>query len=151
TLLFASFLSDLGLFALPPEIARLTPKRMTAVQKRQFEKHPEASFLLLTESGSSALNENVLTIVREHHEYCDGSGYPRGLTAEKILMLSKVVVICGDLVRTASDFLLPPAEAAKVMFPEFTEKLLKEHPELVAKYERELLVPFFKIMSKGGL
>lgn len=151
TLLLSCFLCDVGLFALPPEIQRLKLKRMTPAQKRLYEKHPEASYLLLSETPSSAINQNLLMIVRQHHEYCDGSGFPSGLTASQILQLSKLVVLCGDLVRYASDFLLPPADAARAMFPEFTEKLMKDHPELVAKYDKDLLIQFFKMFTEGGV
>jgi hypothetical protein len=150
TLLLSCFFCDLGIYALPPEIQRLKPKRMTVAQKRAFEKHPEASYLLLSETTAAAITPNLLLIVRQHHEYCDGTGYPNALTAPETQLLSKVVVLCGDLIRVASDYLLPPAEAARVMFPDFTEKLTKEHPELVAKYDKELLIPFFRIFTEGG-
>jgi HD-GYP domain-containing protein (c-di-GMP phosphodiesterase class II) len=149
-LLLANFLGDIGQTALPEDVRKLKPKRMNQAQKRQFEKHPEASYLLLSESESDVLNENVLSIVRQHHEYADGSGYPRSLTGDKTLMLAKIVVLCGDLIRTASELLLPPGDAAKTVFPEFTEKLLKEHPDLVAKYDKELLPPLFKMLKEGG-
>ena len=150
TLLLSCFLCDIGIFALPPEIQRLKLKRMNVAQKRAFEKHPEASYLLLSETESPAITPNLLLIVRQHHEYCDGSGFPNALTAPQTQVLSKVVVLCGDLVRTASDFLLPPGQAARVMFPEFTEKLMKDNPELAAKYDRELLIALFKIFTEGG-
>ncbi len=149
-LLFASFLADIGLTALPAEVVRLKPKRMNAAQKSQYETHPEVSYLLLSSLKSQVLNENVLTIVRQHHEYCDGTGYPKGTLSDQTLMLSKVVVLCGELVRTACDYLLPPGQAAKMLFPDFTEKLFKQHPELVAKFERELLPPLFKIFMEAG-
>jgi HD-GYP domain-containing protein (c-di-GMP phosphodiesterase class II) len=149
-LLFASFLCDVGLAELPPEVQRLKPKRMSAQQKRQFEKHPEISYLLLADTKSPALTDNILHIVRQHHEYCDGSGYPAGLPADKTLQLAKVVVLCGDLVRASSDYLLPPKDAARILFPELTEKLLQDRPELVAKYDKELLPPLFKLLLEGG-
>jgi HD-GYP domain-containing protein (c-di-GMP phosphodiesterase class II) len=150
TLLLACFLLDIGLSVLPPDLVRLKPKRMNAQQKRQYEKHPEAAYFLLADLGSSALNENVLTIVRQHHEYCDGTGYPRGIKQNETLMLSKLVVLCGDVVRSASDFLLPPRDAARMMFPDLTEKLFQQYPEIVAKYEKELLIAFFKVLVKEG-
>ena len=150
TLLFACFLSELGIFALSPEILRQRPKRMNKQQRHEYEMHPEMSCILLEETGSDSLNENILLIIRQHHEYCDGTGYPNSLTGDKTIMLAKIVVLCGDIIRRASEFLLPPSDAAKTIFPEFTEKLLKEHPELVAKYERELLPPFFKMIMEGG-
>jgi len=146
TLLLASFLSDLGLVALPPEVVKLRPRRMSEPQRRQFEKHPEISYLLLQEMG--ALHENVLLIVRQHHEYCDGSGFPHKLTSDKTLLLAKLVCLSGDLVRNASDYLLPPNDAAKMMFPVLSKKCFTSYPELVAKYDHDLLDAFFAIFGR---
>ncbi len=148
TLLQAAFFSDLGLTKLPPEVARLKPKRMSAAQKREYEMHPEVSAQLLREAGN--VPENLLTIVREHHEYCDGSGFPNQLNATKLLLLSKFLLMSAELMRTASEFLLPPVEAAKVLFPELSEKIFTEHPDLVAKFDRELLIPFLGVFAKEG-
>lgn len=150
TLLMAAFLCDIGYTALSPEVVRLKPKRMNPAQKRQFEKHPEASFLILSDVKSTVLNQNVLSIVREHHEYCDGSGFPRALSGNQILMLSKVIVLCGDGVRTASDFLLPPGDALRLLFPDTSEKIFEEAPEVVAKYDHDLLVKLFQLLNGGG-
>ena len=152
-LLLASLLADLGQKIFPRELQRLRPKRMNAQQKREFKRHPEDSYLMLSGLGVEGLNETVLTIIREHHEYCDGSGFPKALTADRMLQLSKLVVLCGDLVRASSEFLLPPGEAAKMMFPDFTEKLFKEHPDVVAKYDADLIAALIKLLisvSKEG-
>jgi|GEM_PF-4557492 len=148
-LLLASFLSDVGIAALPPEVAKLKPKRMTTAQRKQFEKHPELSYLLLEDLG--ILHENVLTIVRQHHEYSDGTGYPNKITGEKTLMLSKLVSLSGDIVRASSDFLLPPCEAAKMLIPELSKKAFTSHPEQVAKYDKDLLTKFFELFEKESV
>ncbi len=146
SLLLACFLSELGTIALPPEMAKLKPRRMNASQRRLYEKHPELAYLLLQELGS--LHENILLIVRQHREYCDGSGFPNKITGEKTLLLAKLVCLCGDLVRVSNDYLLPPCEAAKVMFPVLSKKAFTSHPELVAKYGRDVLDVFFDIFEK---
>lgn len=145
TLMLSAFLCDLGISALPPELTKLKLKRMTPGQRRQFEQHPEISYLLLSEL--KGLNENILLIVREHHEYCDGSGYPQGLPVDKIVLLAKVISLAGDLARSASDYLLTPKEAAGMMFPELSEKAFTTHPDLVAKYDGDLLKVFFSMFG----
>jgi hypothetical protein len=145
TLLMASLFCDLGHSILSPEVRRMKFKRMSVAQKKEYKKHPEASYLILSDSPPQSLHENVLTMIREHHEYSDGSGYPHGSTSEKTLLLSRVLVLCGDLVQSSIDLLLPPVDAAKELFPEFSEKLLTEQPELIAKYDRSLLLALFKI------
>lgn len=146
TLLQAAFFCDVGLAELAPEIRRLRPKRMNEEQRREYQRHPEISVGLLRATG--AVPENLLTIVREHHEYCDGSGFPQQLNATKLLLLSKFMLMSADLVRTSAEYLLPPIEASKVLFPDHSDRIFTVHPELAAKYDRELLLPFFAIFGK---
>lgn len=142
TLLFACFLADIGLAA-QPEIARLSPRRMKGEQRKLYQQHPELSFLLLQELGK--VPEQVLNIVRQHHEYCDGSGFPAGLPGNEVLQLAKLVSLSGDVIRCASEYLLPPGEASRVLFPERSKAAFTTHPELVAKYDRAMLEVFFTI------
>lgn len=147
TLLFACFLADLGL-AMQPELARLRPRRMSSVQRKEYEQHPELSYLLLTECGG--VPDNVLTIVRQHHEYCDSSGFPNKLPHNEILQLAKLVSLSGDIVRCASDYLMPPGDSCRMLFPELSKAAFTSHPELVAKYDRGILEAFFRIFEKPG-
>jgi len=39
------------------------------------------------------INSDVLRIVLEHHERCDGSGYPKGLRGNRLHLFSKIVAI----------------------------------------------------------
>lgn len=148
TLLYACFLADVGLAAAMPEVARIRPKRMNGAQRKEYEQHPELSYLLLKEIGG--VPEAVLNIVRQHHEYCDGSGFPARISGNEILQLSKVVSLCGDVMRTASDYLLPAGEAARVLFPELSKAAFTMHPELLAKYDRAMLEVFFRIFEDKG-
>ncbi len=145
TLLFACFLADVALGA-QPEIARLSPKRLKGAQRKAYQQHPELSYLLLSESGK--VPDQVLNIVRQHHEYCDGSGFPAGLPVNEILQLAKVVSLCGDVIRCASDYLLPPGEASRILFPERSKAAFTTHPEQVAKYDRAILEVFFTLFPK---
>ena len=148
TLLFAALLCDIGLGLLPPELRRIKTRRMNPQQLRQYESHPDLSATLLEHTKSKSISENLLLIVRQHHEFCDGSGFPQKLTGEKTLMLSKLVVLCAEIVRTSSELILSPIDAVKNMFPEFSEKIFEEKPELVARFDRALLIQLFKWLNE---
>lgn len=148
TLIFASFLCDLGLAALPPEVSRLRPKRMNTQQRRQYEEHPEISYRMLSDCGAKSLTQNVMLIVREHHECCDGLGFPNRLTGGMLLQLSKLIALSGDVIRTANEYLLPPSEAVNILFPNISESFFTDHPEIAAKYDRELLESLFSFFRK---
>ncbi|MDH5446521.1 MAG: HD domain-containing protein [Gammaproteobacteria bacterium] len=55
---------------------------LTQAQNNIILKHPEKSVELLRSINYD--NENVLDIIHEHHERCDGSGYPNGYKRENI-------------------------------------------------------------------
>lgn len=42
------------------------------------------------------LAPGVLAIIAQHHEYMDGSGYPRGTAGDKIYQLSRIITIVND-------------------------------------------------------
>lgn len=144
-ILQTAFFCDVGLFALPPEISRLRPKRMKAAQREEYETHPDLSYAILKNSG--VVPDQISNLVREHHEYCDGTGFPAKLTLNKIMQLTKLISIAADTIRGASELLLSPIDAAQNIFPNRSPKVFTEHPELVAKYDREMLLTFFDIFA----
>lgn len=48
---------------------------------------------MLSEEGVH-LSEEVLNVVRFHHERLDGSGYPEGLNGEQINQDVRIIMIC---------------------------------------------------------
>ena len=65
---------------------------LEADEKRLMRSHPEVGYRLLKEQGS--LSDLVLDICRHHHEMLDGSGYPLGLTAERISPEIRLSTVC---------------------------------------------------------
>jgi cyclic di-GMP phosphodiesterase len=53
-----------------------------------MRRHPEIGVDLVTPIG---LSHGVVSIIRHHHEYYDGSGYPDGLKGEAIPLLTRIV------------------------------------------------------------
>ncbi len=76
---------------------RISPKYLenpgSDVYKKAMRKHPAlGKTALLLDSG---FPDDVLRIIAEHHERHDGKGYPRGLKANRIHDLSKIVGIAN--------------------------------------------------------
>src|SRR4051812_9134365 len=80
---------DVGKLAIPPEILA-KPGRLSEIEMALVRTHPEAGAELLSESSVSPL---VRAVIREHHERCDGSGYPRGLHGEQIHQLARIAAV----------------------------------------------------------
>lgn len=87
----AAPLHDVGKVAIPDSIL-LKPGPLTAEERAIVETHAEEGYRLLRGS-SSAILEMAATIALSHHEKWDGTGYPRGVTGEKIPLEGRIVAI----------------------------------------------------------
>ena len=56
--------------------------------------HPNFGYDMLSKSG--LFPESALNIVRHHHEFVDGSGYPDGLVGDKIPLGTQIVSLAND-------------------------------------------------------
>lgn len=83
-------LHDAGYVRLPRNLVRKRDECGDA-ERRLLEQHPQLGLTVLGEQ--SGYPEEVLRIVREHHERGDGSGYPRQLKIQEIGFLAQIVGI----------------------------------------------------------
>lgn len=81
---------DVGKFMLPTGILR-KPGKLTADEFEIIKTHTTEGFHLLGRYGN--IPEPVKNAALMHHEKCDGSGYPYGLTGDEIDRFSKIVTI----------------------------------------------------------
>jgi len=84
-----STLHDIGKIAIPDKILT-KPGKLTKKEWAIVKKHPEVGYNI---SGSYPLLEPIANAVLSHHERWDGSGYPRGLKGENILLVSRIISI----------------------------------------------------------
>ena len=63
----------------------------TPEQRKLIKEHPILSHEILEKSGMA--DEDVLDIVRWHHERIDGLGYPDGLAGEQIPLAVRIVTV----------------------------------------------------------
>jgi len=73
-------LHDIGKMVVPTEVLN-KPGRLDADEWALIKSHPEAGVALLDSATVSPL---VRSVVRDHHERYDGSGYPRGIAGDSI-------------------------------------------------------------------
>ncbi|GEM_PF-425699 len=98
SLRIAALIHDLGKIALPAEILS-KPGALSAVEWQLIRRHPETGYEILREMNFPG---RVATIVRQHHERLDGSGYPHGLQGEQILIASRVIAVADVVEAMAS-------------------------------------------------
>lgn len=96
-LYLAGLIHDVGKIALPPEILGKS-SRLKDEEMELIKKHPELGFKLLKRAG---LPSPIPEVVYEHHERLDGSGYPRGLKGDQILLEARILAV-ADVVEAIS-------------------------------------------------
>lgn len=86
----AALLHDVGKARIPKEILN-KPGPLDAAEMRVMRRHAEFGHAMLVGQGYS---DDVLAVVRSHHEALDGTGYPDGLKGKQIPDLVRLVTIC---------------------------------------------------------
>jgi putative nucleotidyltransferase with HDIG domain len=82
---------DIGKLSTPDAIL----KKPGPLDDREFaviRRHPTAGARLLQELGG--FPKAVRTLVRDHHERLDGSGYPRGLGEDELDLKTRILSVC---------------------------------------------------------
>lgn len=90
SLVSAALTANAAIRALQEKLQRQV-RPQTLKQQQEIHGHPEAAERMLRESGIE--DERWLTVVRQHHERIDGSGYPHGLRSTELLQESQVLGI----------------------------------------------------------
>lgn len=84
---------DIGKIAIPAEILS-KPSRLSEMEMALVRGHVQAGYDILREVPFPT---PVAEIIYQHHERMDGSGYPRGLKGEEILIEARVLAIADVL------------------------------------------------------
>lgn len=85
-----ALLMDLGMSMIPPELYQHKGE-LSGADWDVIKSHVEMGVEMLEQHGD--ISDLVLDIIRQHHERCDGSGYPRGLTTDDIHVFARMAAI----------------------------------------------------------
>ncbi len=85
----ASALHEIGMVRLPP-LLYMSGRSLTPQERKSITAHPLLGYNLLKERQIPLA---VCLAALEHHERMNGTGYPRGLTGEKISLYSKIIMV----------------------------------------------------------
>ena len=88
-LALAAFLHDIGKIGTPDHIL-LKPGPLTHEEGARMRQHARRGARMLT--GIVGL-EDTTAAVLHHHEHFDGTGYPDGLSGERIPLLSRIILV----------------------------------------------------------
>ncbi len=133
----AALLKDIGYALLPPGLAAL--ENPTEEQQQDIARHPELGAELI--DASVALGAEAVKAVLQHHEHCDGTGYPQGLKTDEIASFAAIVSMANayyELVSVRPDGpAMMPHEAMEYVMA-FSGELFR--PDLVQMVTRQIPV-----------
>jgi len=95
---FSGLLHDLGKITLPAEMLA-KPRKLTDSEYNLVKEHPQTGFDILTHVE---FPWPIATMVLQHHERMDGTGYPFGLKGEEILFEARIIAVADVVEAMAS-------------------------------------------------
>ena len=124
-----ALLHDIGKIEVPGGIRhKKTP--LTHSEQEIFKRHTLYGRKLI--ERIKAMNVQVLNIIEQHHEYLDGSGYPKGLKGAQLAPLVRIVTITN-----LYDNLCNPPDISSAVTPKVALATLYHH--FKNKLDRELV------------
>jgi response regulator RpfG family c-di-GMP phosphodiesterase len=110
---------DLGKVAIPSEILA-KPGKLTSIEYQLIQTHAQIGYDILTE-GTAAFPWPIKTIVHQHHERINGSGYPLGLSGHDLLIESRILSVADVVEAMASHRPYRPALGIEVALQEISK------------------------------
>jgi len=129
------FLHDLGKINIDPSVLN-KPGRLNDVEMQHIRTHPYQGYKLL--KAADALSPECSSIVMQHHEAYDGSGYPRRLKQKEIHIYGRICAIADVF-----DALTAERSYKKAMKPFDALKLMKQ--QMIDNFDQKLFTEFVRI------
>ncbi len=101
----AGIIHDLGKISVPASILSM-PRKLSEIEFMLIKTHPQSGYDILKDIE---FPWPIARMVLEHHERMDGSGYPKGLTGEQLLVESRILAVADSVEAIAMDRPYRPA------------------------------------------
>lgn len=88
-LVAATIIHEIGMLRLPPQLY-IVNRRLVQRERAFVAAHTVYGYNIAKSAG---LSSTIQTAVLEHHERCNGRGYPRRLTAQVITTYAKIIAV----------------------------------------------------------
>ena len=124
----SAWLHDIGKISTPDSVL-LKPAKLNNLEYELIQDHLNAGYLLLSKIDAY---KEIADIMREHHEKYDGSGYPRGLKAQEIRPLSRIMMVADSFDAMTTNRIYKAKKSVATALQELQELSEKSyHPEVV--------------------
>lgn len=133
----AALLHDVGkVLAVPGEILS-KPGKLADYEMALIRPHPDVGYELLR---NVEFPWPVGEIVRQHHERLDGSGYPRGLRDDEIILEARILGVADVVEAISSHRPYRPALGVERALEEIRDE---------GRYDREVAQACLRVFSRG--
>jgi len=133
-----SLIHDLGKIQVPAEILS-KPGKLTKLEFDMIKTHPKVGFDLLKRIE---FPWPLAQIIYQHHERMNGSGYPRKLKGDKILLEARIIGIADVIEAMSSHRPYRPALGINAALDE-----IEKHKGTL--YDTTIVASFMKVIKKG--
>ena len=128
TIYYGSIIHDIGKIFIPSDILN-RPGKLSDVEFTLIKTHPQIGYDILKEIE---LPWNIADMILEHHEHLDGSGYPRNITGDQIMLESRILTVSDVVESIASHRPYRPEKGIERSLTEIEENQGKHYdPEVV--------------------
>jgi putative nucleotidyltransferase with HDIG domain len=134
----ASSLHDIGKIHVPEEILNKST-RLTEEEFEIIKKHPSDG----AEMIKGTFYEELAPIIEQHHERLNGSGYPKGLKGDEILLEAKIIAVSDTFDAMTEDRVYRKASNAQEAFD-----VIKS--SIGTLYDKEVVAAFEKVLKEEG-
>lgn len=93
SLMLGAKVHDIGKIAIPTEIL-IKPTQLDNIEWEFMKRHPSVGYDIIADLE---LSPTIKDIVHYHHEYYDGSGYPEGITSDKVSLDVNIITVADSL------------------------------------------------------
>lgn len=150
-LMLAGLLHDIGKLKIPPEIL----KKKGSLTSEEFDiikSHPLEGYNLLKDQN---LDDRVVVSALQHHERCDGTGYPNGLKGAHIHDFAKIISIADVYdAMTASRCYRGPICPLEVLNAFESEGLSKYDPKFLLTFMDKVVSTYlhqYVLLNNGNV
>jgi HD-GYP domain-containing protein (c-di-GMP phosphodiesterase class II) len=136
----AGLLHDVGKIGVP-DLVLQKPGRLDDKEMVEMRKHPMIGEKIMKPVRNL---QRELSAITEHHERVDGTGYPRGLTGDKISLIGRIVAVADVFDALSSERPYRQGQTAEQVFQELLAGVGTHFDEtcvhaLMSAYQRGLV------------
>lgn len=145
SLAMGCMLMDVGKLRVDPALLQ-AERELTLEEAAQMASHVDYGLEIIKDSG--VINQDVIDMVAHHHERFDGSGYPNGLTQDRIPAFARIAAIVDtyDAITSKRSYAQPisPSDAIRMLYKsrdaEFQAELVEAFIQAIGIYPAGTLV-----------